>query len=78
MTPDDVRELKALVASQHPSIEAYAIAIGGCERDTDWEQERAYIQLLAEAGTTWWVEGLMPAELDPLRAQIERGPLRID
>ncbi|CAN5855177.1 hypothetical protein BH10CHL1_BH10CHL1_33900 [soil metagenome] len=78
MTPDDVRALKTFVAEQRRSMDGYAIAIGGRERHANWAQERAYIRSIAEAGATWWMEALAPAELDQLRSHIKRGPLRID
>jgi alkanesulfonate monooxygenase SsuD/methylene tetrahydromethanopterin reductase-like flavin-dependent oxidoreductase (luciferase family) len=40
--------------------------------------QRALIRALAEAGATWWVEYLPPAEDDEMRAGVERGPLQVD
>jgi alkanesulfonate monooxygenase SsuD/methylene tetrahydromethanopterin reductase-like flavin-dependent oxidoreductase (luciferase family) len=80
MTPDDVRELKALAERQRPRSTPFDIALGGRQRDDDWDKERALIRSLAEAGGTWWVEYLSPqlGGVEELRACIERGPLRID
>jgi alkanesulfonate monooxygenase SsuD/methylene tetrahydromethanopterin reductase-like flavin-dependent oxidoreductase (luciferase family) len=80
MTPDDVRALKALVARRRGSSEGYDIVLGGGSRRADWDEERAYIRSLAEAGATWWVEYIPPdaGDLATVRAAIERGPLRID
>ena len=58
----------------------FDIALGGRDRDADWDKERALIGSLAEAGATWSIE-YMPPEiggLDEARARIERGPLRVD
>jgi hypothetical protein len=33
---------------------------------------------LAEAGATWWMDGIPPGELEDICTQIKHGPLRID
>jgi len=78
MKPEEVRELRALVQSWRTASGQFDIAIGGRERGADWDQERAMIRSLADAGATWWLEGVEPADLDVMRASIKRGPLRID
>jgi alkanesulfonate monooxygenase SsuD/methylene tetrahydromethanopterin reductase-like flavin-dependent oxidoreductase (luciferase family) len=78
MQPDDVRALKAFVEDHRSTSEPFDIALGGSPRRDDWEEERAYIRSLAEAGMTWWVEYVPPDDLEVMRARIERGPLRID
>ena len=78
MTPEDVRALKALVESQRGASVRYDISVGGSKRREDWDEERAYIKSLAEAGITWWIEYVPPDDLDKMRACIARGPLRID
>jgi alkanesulfonate monooxygenase SsuD/methylene tetrahydromethanopterin reductase-like flavin-dependent oxidoreductase (luciferase family) len=77
MTPEDVRSLRAQVASQRDPAAPYDIAIGGRTRNPNWEQERDYIRSIA-AGATWWMEAIEPGELEGVRALIARGPLRID
>ncbi len=80
MTPDDVRALKAVAQRQRGSLAGYDIAVGGSRRRPDWDEERAYIRSLAEAGATWWSEYISPdvGDLETVRACIQRGPLRID
>jgi alkanesulfonate monooxygenase SsuD/methylene tetrahydromethanopterin reductase-like flavin-dependent oxidoreductase (luciferase family) len=80
MSPENVRALKDFVASQRGPSEPYDIAVGGMPRRQDWEEERAYIRALAEAGATWWLEYIPPdtGARSAVRACIERGPLRID
>ncbi len=82
MMPADVQALKALVESQRMGGAPFEIAVTseGRRRGPDWEQERAHIRSLAEAGATWWVEYLPPdiGGLGEFRASIECGPLRID
>lgn len=50
MTPNDVRTLKAFVESRRSTTTPYAISVGGRERADDWEQDRAHIRAVAEAG----------------------------
>lgn len=79
-TAEDVRSLKAFASSQRPPSAPFDIALGGRQRDANWEKERALIKSLAEAGATWWVE-YMPPEIggiDEVRQAIKQGPLRID
>jgi alkanesulfonate monooxygenase SsuD/methylene tetrahydromethanopterin reductase-like flavin-dependent oxidoreductase (luciferase family) len=78
MSPEDVRDLLAIVEREKGSAAGYDIVIGGSPRSEDWEEERAKIRALAEAGMTWWVEYIPPTDPDDMRAAIERGPLRID
>lgn len=78
MMPEDVRALKAYVEKERGTLDGYDIATGGSRRRADWEEERGYIQSLAEAGATWWVEAVPPDEPGVMQACIERGPLRID
>jgi alkanesulfonate monooxygenase SsuD/methylene tetrahydromethanopterin reductase-like flavin-dependent oxidoreductase (luciferase family) len=77
-TPDDIRSLRSFVAGRNRASVSYDIAVGGRERNPDWEQERRYIRSIAEAGATWWVEYVEPAGLEETWTSIERGPLRDD
>jgi alkanesulfonate monooxygenase SsuD/methylene tetrahydromethanopterin reductase-like flavin-dependent oxidoreductase (luciferase family) len=78
MLPEDVRALKAFVASQRGASAPYDISVGGSPRREDWDEERAYIRSLAEAGSMWWIEYVPPDDLDKMRACITREPLQID
>jgi alkanesulfonate monooxygenase SsuD/methylene tetrahydromethanopterin reductase-like flavin-dependent oxidoreductase (luciferase family) len=80
MMPDDVRALKAIVQRRRGSSAGYDIVVGGSPRRDDWDEERAYIRSLAEAGATWWLEYIPPnvGDLDVARAYIARGPLALD
>ncbi|HET8845011.1 MAG TPA: LLM class flavin-dependent oxidoreductase, partial [Ktedonobacteraceae bacterium] len=78
-TPDEVQALKAFI-EQHRSAEQrtrpYEIKLGGRSRSDDWEQDRALMKSLAEAGVTWWVEYVPAGPLEEMREAIQRGPLR--
>jgi alkanesulfonate monooxygenase SsuD/methylene tetrahydromethanopterin reductase-like flavin-dependent oxidoreductase (luciferase family) len=73
MTADDVRDLRSR-AGDRP----FTIAVGGRQREEDWEAEREHIAGVLEAGADWWVEWVAPAERETMRAAVLRGPLRID
>ena len=77
-TPDNIRALKAEISRHRDTTEGYDIAIGGRERGPDWEQEAALRRSLAEAGATWWIEYVEPADLAAMRERVAWGPLRID
>ena len=80
MTPKDIHDLSVIVQDQRGTLAGYDIAVGGSPRRENWEQERQYIRSLADAGATWWVEYFPPelGDLETVRLNIERGPLRID
>jgi alkanesulfonate monooxygenase SsuD/methylene tetrahydromethanopterin reductase-like flavin-dependent oxidoreductase (luciferase family) len=79
-TPDEVRALKAFIESHRPEEDRgkpYEIKLGGRSRSDDWEQDRAVMQALAEAGVTWWVEYVPAGEVEAMRESVRRGPLRL-
>ena len=80
LSPADVRAIKGFVAGHPGSTANYDVIVGGSPRREEWEEERVYIQALAEAGMTWWLE-YIPPDTDSLKAvrmSIKRGPLTID
>jgi hypothetical protein len=75
-SPSFVQEVKDLLERERRSHVGYDIVTGGRNRADDWEEDRAIISALDEAGATWWVE-YVGAELN-LEAQQQaatRGPL---
>lgn len=78
-SPRFVQEVKDLLEQEGRSPAGYDIVTGGRNRADDWEQDRAIITALDEAGATWWVE-YVDAELDLETQQraATRGPLRPD
>src|SRR5262249_1398839 len=77
-TPDEVRALKAFIEhhrTDHQRGAPYEIKLGGRSRSDDWEQDRALMRSLAEAGVTWWVEYVPTADAATMRASVLRGPL---
>lgn len=78
MTAEDVRALKEFVETRRASSAPYDIMVGGRARADDWDQERAHIKSVAEAGATWWMDYVEPTTLAETRQSVARGPLRID
>ncbi len=69
-TADDIRNLRAQIGPRRD------LTVGGRARAEDWEADRALAQSLADAGATWWIEWIPPADDDTMRQAIARGPLR--
>jgi alkanesulfonate monooxygenase SsuD/methylene tetrahydromethanopterin reductase-like flavin-dependent oxidoreductase (luciferase family) len=78
MTPADIHALKADIAHHRTATTPYEIVVGGRKRGPDWEQERALIGSLADAGATWWIEYIPVSfgDLDTIQQRIADGPLR--
>jgi alkanesulfonate monooxygenase SsuD/methylene tetrahydromethanopterin reductase-like flavin-dependent oxidoreductase (luciferase family) len=76
-TPADLLALKAAVEADHPLPPAFDIVVGPQERSADTDEKHAWMQALADAGATWWVEWIPPGEPGHMRAEVERGPLRL-
>ncbi len=78
MQPEDIRALKAYVAQSRGADTPYDICVGGRARLADWEQDRAHIRRVAEAGATWWMEFIEPTSLEKTQHGILNGPLKVD
>jgi alkanesulfonate monooxygenase SsuD/methylene tetrahydromethanopterin reductase-like flavin-dependent oxidoreductase (luciferase family) len=74
MTAADVRDIRAAVGDRP----GFDIAIGGRQRDADWDREREHVRTIASAGATWWVEWVKPGDRQATIDAVRRGPLRAD
>jgi alkanesulfonate monooxygenase SsuD/methylene tetrahydromethanopterin reductase-like flavin-dependent oxidoreductase (luciferase family) len=72
MTAADVRDIRAAVGDRP----GFDIAIGGRQRDADWDREREHVRTIAGAGATWWVEWVKPGDRQATIDAVRRGPLR--
>jgi alkanesulfonate monooxygenase SsuD/methylene tetrahydromethanopterin reductase-like flavin-dependent oxidoreductase (luciferase family) len=72
MAPDDIRDMAAYIQGQRERDEAFDIAFAG-ETPADPRQAAEIIRPYAEAGVTWWLEGVWEP-LDEMRERIRRGP----
>jgi alkanesulfonate monooxygenase SsuD/methylene tetrahydromethanopterin reductase-like flavin-dependent oxidoreductase (luciferase family) len=77
MTAADITALRTAVLGLRATDAPFDIAVGGRQRSSDWEQDRALIRSVAEAGATWCGEWVPAADLATMRTAISRGPLRI-
>jgi len=75
MTPEQVRDLLAIVHETRLKTEPFDVILAGYTGDLSADVAAARLGPLAEAGVTWWQEGALPSNtLDDLRAQIQHGP----
>jgi probable F420-dependent oxidoreductase len=78
LTPDELRDVRRHVEAQRRDASAFDIVAGGPPRRGDRDAQRERIRAAAEAGASWFSEWIPPADPQVMRAQIERGPVRID
>ncbi|MHB8629745.1 MAG: LLM class flavin-dependent oxidoreductase [Aggregatilineales bacterium] len=76
LSPAEIRALIAEITSRRSTAAPFDIALGGAPRSHDVDRDRAYIRSAAEAGATWWMEWVAPANNADVRDYIEQGPLR--
>jgi alkanesulfonate monooxygenase SsuD/methylene tetrahydromethanopterin reductase-like flavin-dependent oxidoreductase (luciferase family) len=76
LTPDDIRELRAWLTARRPDGAPFDIVLEGETPGDDPTAAAAQVRSLAEAGATWWLEGLWDAMQDPdrVRRRIVAGP----
>jgi alkanesulfonate monooxygenase SsuD/methylene tetrahydromethanopterin reductase-like flavin-dependent oxidoreductase (luciferase family) len=75
---DDLGELLAVVRAHRPGGEPLEVLVGGWTPGDDPAAARATVEPLAEAGMTWWSEGLEPrrGSLAAMRERVRQGPPR--
>ncbi len=78
LAPEDIGELRAWLAARRPDGARFDIILEGETPGDDPGAAAAQIQPLADAGATWWLEGMWDAMGDPdrLRQRIAAGPPR--
>jgi hypothetical protein len=78
MSPADLRAAVEYTLAQRESPEPFEVVIGGHSPD-DLAEAAARLVPYAEAGMTWWVEGIHPAfgPVGSLRERVRRGPPRV-
>ncbi len=75
-TPDEIAGMAGDIAALRTTATPFDIAIGGRRRRPDEQAERRYLDEIADAGATWWLEFVPPAPADEMIRAIQRGPLR--
>ena len=76
LTPGDIREMRTWLADRLPDGAPFDIILEGETPADDPAAAAGQVRPLADAGATWWLEGLWDAMGDPdrLRERIEAGP----
>jgi len=78
VTAEQVREMLAIVRETRPATEPFDVVVAGYTGNLSAQAVAERLGPLAEAGVTWWQEGVLPNNtLDDLRAQIQQGPPRL-
>jgi alkanesulfonate monooxygenase SsuD/methylene tetrahydromethanopterin reductase-like flavin-dependent oxidoreductase (luciferase family) len=77
LTPADLQEAAAYLRSQRQAASPFDIAFAGV---TEASEAAAVVQPYAQAGATWWLEGIWVERGTPqqMRERIRQGPPRID
>jgi hypothetical protein len=73
VSPDNIREIVAYIMTYRPGADPFEVVFAD-ETPDDPERRAELIQGYAEAGVTWWLEGIWGA-LSEKRERIRRGPL---
>ena len=77
VTPTDVSEIKDYVAANRTLTTPFDIVINGTTGDLTDAQIEDKLAPWAEAGATWWVEGLWEATEAAAKERIRRGPPKL-
>lgn len=77
-TPQEVREMRDYVAANRSDPGPYDIVVEGVTPGDDAAAAAALVRPYAEAGATWWLEGMWEAPMEEVRARLRQGPPRLD
>lgn len=78
LTPSDIHEMYSYVQQHRTSTAPFDIVYGDETSGMDRASDAAYVASYAEAGVTWWVEGLSHwrGSVEEQRERLRRGPPR--
>ena len=76
--PGDICEIKAYVDANRVLTTPFDIVAGGKTAGLDRAQLQDKLLPWKEAGTTWWIEGLIEASEEEAIERIRQGPPRLD
>lgn len=74
LTPADVRQIKAFVSEKRTLTTPFDIVVTGKTGEMSRVQQQDLMGEWAEAGATWWVEGLWGETEEEVVARIQQGP----
>ena len=78
VTPDDLRQMKAYIDTNRALTTPFDIVVEGKTDGLSQSQVIEKIQEWAEAGATWWIEGLWEASEAQAANRLRQGPPRVD
>jgi hypothetical protein len=78
VTPDDLRQMKAYIDTNRALTTPFDIVVEGKTDGLSQSQVIEKIQEWAEAGATWWIEGLWEASEAQAANRLRQGPSRVD
>jgi alkanesulfonate monooxygenase SsuD/methylene tetrahydromethanopterin reductase-like flavin-dependent oxidoreductase (luciferase family) len=76
LTLDELREMRAYIQAHRTTDEPFDVMVGGDVPFDDPARARAILAEYAEAGVSWWVEGIgeWRGDIDAMAAFIKGGP----
>ena len=74
VTPADIRAIRAYVQDNRATATPFDIVVVGKSLGLEPGQREDSLLALAEAGATWWVEGLWDEPVERVSQQINQGP----
>jgi hypothetical protein len=82
ITPADIPAIKAFIDEHHAQKSPFDIVMEGQTPGVDPDKAASIIRPWAEAGATWWIEGMWDALYEPdkrnaVRERIQQGPPRL-
>jgi hypothetical protein len=78
MTTAEIRAMKQSIDEQRSQTTPFDIIVGGVTPGGNYKRAVKKVRPFAQAGATWWLESVMTASFDELRARIKQGPPRLE
>ncbi len=78
VTPDDLRQMKAYIDANRTLTTPFDYVAEGKTDRLDPSKDKEKLQEWADAGATWWVEGLWEATQEQAAARLQKGPPRLE
>ncbi len=76
VTPDEMREIVAYVKACRTGSDPFDVAFAD-KTQSDLKKAARIVRPYAEAGVTWWLEGIWGSDMRKSRVRIRSGPPRI-
>jgi len=78
LTPAQIAEIVAYVVVHRTTSDPFDVVLGGTTPGGDHAQGRDIVAPYADAGLTWWIEGIhsLRGSLDEMQTRIRQGPPR--